>query len=92
LTLYINGANIATRGDEMATVMGNKINGLCRMNRITQLQLAKSLGMSHQSLKNKLNGVTEFKVSELAKIATMFGLKIDDLYYGNDFPKASQGA
>ena len=69
------------------TIMGNKINGLCRMHQITQCQLADRLGISHQSLKNKLNGVTEFKASELANLASIFSISLDALFYETDFAK-----
>lgn len=46
----------------------------------TREQVATRLGMSHDSLSNKLNGRTEFKASELAALHEITGASLDELF------------
>ena len=47
--------------------------------KITNREMAAKLSLSEQALYNKLNGVTEFKNSEIKKITTLLGLSMDDV-------------
>ena len=49
---------------------------------ITVSFLAKKIGMSEKSLRNKLNGLTEFRWSEIKKIrdAVARGMSIEELF------------
>lgn len=53
-----------------------KIKGLIAENEITQAKLAKSVGITYQSLNEKLNGKREFKVNEIQAIANYFKKEI----------------
>lgn len=46
---------------------------------ITNRDMAASLGMSEQAFYNKANGRTEFKGSEIVKIANLLGLGINEV-------------
>ena len=41
--------------------------------------LAAQLGISEKSLYNKLNGVSDFKIAEINKLAVLLGLNRDDV-------------
>jgi len=43
-------------------------------------ELAKELGMSRTSLSQKCNGHTEFKASEMRKLAEIFDESLDTLF------------
>lgn len=47
--------------------------------KITNREMAAKLSLSEQALYNKLNGVTEFKNSEIKKITTLLDLSMDDV-------------
>lgn len=51
---------------------------------ITQVHIANNLGISTGSLQNKLNGTTEFKITEIVKLSKILGLsnKERDHYFG----------
>lgn len=46
---------------------------------ITNRDMATHLGMSEQALYNKANGKSEFKGSEIVKVAKLLNLNIDDV-------------
>lgn len=46
----------------------------------TKKNIANLLGISTTALKNKLNGLVDFKAKELKVIADLYGLPTDDLY------------
>ena len=48
---------------------------------VTKRQLADYLGLkSTTTLNNKLQGLSEFSLSEAGRLASLLGCKIDDLY------------
>lgn len=47
----------------------------------TQVMIAKMLGMSFQSLNNKLSNKTEFKSEEIKKLAAILKIKDKDVYF-----------
>lgn len=49
---------------------------------ISKRQLAKYLNITEQGLYKKLNNITEFKASEIAKLANLFGVdKGNDIFF-----------
>lgn len=46
---------------------------------MTKAELANQLGMSRVSLHSKLNGQTEFRLSEAERLAEILGCSVDDL-------------
>lgn len=55
----------------------NKLKGIMVENGATQADIAKLLGITERCVSNKMTGKTEFKVSELVKIADYFSVKTD---------------
>ena len=50
-------------------------------NRMTVKQLAEHVGITPESMSNKLSGRRQFKLSEMKKIQTIFGgYPLDDLF------------
>lgn len=45
----------------------------------TKMDIAEMLGITLQTLYNKLNNVVDFKVSEVEKICKFLGLSLDDM-------------
>lgn len=54
----------------------NTIKAEMARNNITIKELAKKMGLSTNALSKKLNNKTEFKASELVKIAHLLNVKI----------------
>lgn len=50
------------------------------MNRIPQYQLASMLGVHEKTIREKLRGVTDFKLSEMREIQRIFGGSLDYLF------------
>lgn len=46
----------------------------------TKTETAQEMGMTRDSLKNKLSGETEFKATELGALRRITGLSIDALF------------
>lgn len=46
---------------------------------VTIVDLAKKMGLGAQSLSNKINGRTEFKLSELVSLSELLELDVHDL-------------
>lgn len=46
---------------------------------VTQGELAKSLGMSENTLRWKRNGKHEWKLSEIVKLAKVMGVSLDEV-------------
>ena len=44
----------------------------------SQKQVAKEIGMTPESLRNKLCGRTEFKLSEINRLCQMVGMTLDE--------------
>lgn len=45
---------------------------------MSQRQVAKEIGMTPESLRNKLRGRTEFKLSEINRLCQMVGMTLDE--------------
>ncbi len=48
-------------------------------NKVSNRDLAILIGLSEQALYNKINGTTEFKNSEIKKIAELLNLSLQDV-------------
>lgn len=48
-------------------------------NNVSNRDLAMMIGLSEQALYNKINGTTEFKNSEIKKIAEFLNLSLQDV-------------
>lgn len=55
----------------------NKVKGLMAENGMTQADVAKSIKKSEFTLRNKLQGKTEFTATEIASIADLFRVSPD---------------
>jgi len=60
-----------------------KFKGFCAENRIKQTEIAELLGLTIQSVNNKINGRQEFSLSEVKKICSHYGISAD-LYFLSD--------
>jgi len=54
-----------------------KFKGYCAENRIKQAELAKLLGLTIQSINNKINGRQEFSLTEVKTICSHYGISAD---------------
>lgn len=59
--------------------MFEKLKTLITVKGFTQAQIAKKLRISSKSFNQKLNGVREFKFSELKTLSKLFKLPIEEL-------------
>lgn len=57
-----------------------KFKGYCAENRIKQTEIAKLLGLTKQSVNNKINGRQDFTLSEVKTICLHYGISAD-LYF-----------
>lgn len=48
-------------------------------NKVSNRDLAMMIGLSEQALYNKINGMTEFKNSEIKRIAEVLNLSLQDV-------------
>lgn len=46
---------------------------------LTQLQIAKAIGMSGSAFNNRLHNKTEFKTGEIGKICSLFGIETEEM-------------
>lgn len=53
-------------------------------NRITQAELASTLGLSQSAISRRLNGESEWTANELVALARMFGISLSALFEGFD--------
>lgn len=65
-----------SRGEE---VNMDNMRRMLRDRGVSVADVARSLGITQQSVYNKLKGKTEFKASEVAEIARMLGCKVEEL-------------
>lgn len=56
--------------------MYNNLKSIMVLVNISEEQLAKQIGITKQSLKNKINGITDFKISEAFKIRSYLNAAI----------------
>lgn len=61
----------------------NRILGLMRENGQTQKELANLLEISEYTLRRKLQGKNEFKVSEILKISEIYNVSIEYFFTDN---------
>lgn len=59
----------------------NKIRGLRIENGLSQKDLAKQLGISDRSYRNKEKGHTEFKPSELTYLSCIFNVNVEAIFF-----------
>lgn len=57
-----------------------KLKGLMTENNITQVQLAKLLGISVSTLNQKLNGKSDFTIQEAKKISEILNKEVDVIF------------
>lgn len=62
----------------------NLVIGYAKMAGYTPDQLARALGMTRRTLGNKINGVTDFTLSEALLIKRLTGKSLDDIFLRND--------
>ncbi len=50
---------------------------------LTQTEVAKKIGISYQSLSDKINNKTEFKIDEASALCTLLGIseKKDEIFF-----------
>jgi len=48
-----------------------------------QEDIAKKLGLAETTFNRKLNGKSEFKLSEAKQLADLFNLTVDELFFSN---------
>ena len=64
-----------TRKEEMCNGMDRRHKAEMLKNKLNQEAVAKKLGISATAFSNKLLGYSEFKASEVYKLATMLNLR-----------------
>lgn len=55
----------------------------------TQKAVAEALGVTQKTIADKINGVTDFKQSEIRKLIERYGLtpaQVDNIFFGADAP------
>lgn len=57
-----------------------KFKGYCAENRIKQTEIAELLGLTIQSVNNKINGRQDFTLSEVKTLCSHYGISAD-LYF-----------
>lgn len=62
------------KGGNIMEVSYNKLKGLMAEKGFTIRSLSKNTGIPVSTLSNKLNGLTEFKTSEILKISYILGI------------------
>lgn len=64
-------------------VDSNKLKGLIRGAGMTQLECARKIGISPQSLNAKINGKTEFDSDEIIAFRKLFNLEgqVEDIFF-----------
>lgn len=60
--------------------MQSKLIILMKENGVTIRNLASKIGISEKQMGSKLRGITEFKSSEMFKIAELFNKTIEDIF------------
>ena len=58
---------------------------------ISQAELARRLGINKSTLYKKINGITEWTLSEIRKVGEVLGVdKIPRIFFAGEFPKRSK--
>jgi len=58
--------------------------GYAKMAGFTPDQLSEALGMTRRTLSNKINGVTDFTLSEAILMKKLLGRSLDDIFLRDD--------
>lgn len=69
--------------------MYSKLKGLMTEKKITQLQLASLLNISVSTLNFKINGKSDFTVSEAKKVCKFFNKDLKEIFYTEDIKEAN---
>ena len=67
--------------------VGNNIKKMRLNNKLTQRQIAESLGVSCQAVSKWENNVNAPDIALLPQIAEIFGVSIDELFWSDDSQK-----
>lgn len=62
----------------------NHIRGLIRERRLTNIKIASMLGIAASSFYNKLNGFSEFTISEVRRLSEILHVPIEELINDDD--------
>ena len=69
--------------------MYNKLKGLMTEKGVTQLQLADLLDISVSTLNFKLNGKSDFTITEAKKVSKFFKKDMKEIFYTNETEEAN---
>lgn len=58
--------------------------GYAKLAGYTMNQVAKELGITRRTLSNKINGITDFTLSEAIAIKKLLGKTLDEIFLHND--------
>lgn len=72
----------ADTGHSTDEVIRQTVRALRSAHNVDALLLAKQLGISRQSLYNRLNGTAPFLAAEIATLAQFFGCTVQEIYDG----------
>jgi putative transcriptional regulator len=71
--------------------MYSKLKGLMVEKRITQQELAQILKITGSALNYKINGRTDFSVTEAKLVSNFFGKTIEEIFVFDEFNKIETG-
>jgi transcriptional regulator with XRE-family HTH domain len=80
----LNQGDMQPRNTAMAILIGNRVRVLRVLKKLSQRELAKSLGMAQARLHRIETGETRVGAEELQGIANFFGRAIED-FFSKDF-------
>lgn len=63
--------------------MSRQLKALRQLKGLTQNDVAKLLGLSLHGYLNKENGKSQFTLNEAKKLADMFDVTVDDIFFNN---------
>ncbi|MDH6273609.1 helix-turn-helix domain-containing protein [Rhizobium leguminosarum] len=64
--------------------VGTNIRGLRLLRKMTQMEVAKHLGITFQQLQKYEKGANRVSASKLHKMATIFGVRVEALFEGTE--------
>lgn len=65
-------------------MIGNNINNAIIESGLKKNFIAKKLGIKYDTLRKKLNGETEFKISEVVELSKILNIKMEVLLNGKE--------
>lgn len=68
-------------------MIAKNVRRMLRANHLTQRELADSVGMSEQAMSNKLQGLKNFTLRDMSRIADYFDVSLDYLTGRSDYAK-----